>query len=103
VQQFDIVRNANAASRRQYPYVVVLQHDRISGLPTLVVAPLARADKERALDRLHPLLRVEGEDYRVLTEELAAVRRTTLGDIVASAEDKRYALITAIDQLFTGV
>jgi toxin CcdB len=103
VQQFDIVRNANAASRRQYPYVVVLQHDRISGLPTLVVAPLARADKERALDRLHPLLSIEGQDYRVLIEELAAVRPATLGDVVGSVEGDRYALIATIDQLFTGL
>ncbi|MBN8958703.1 MAG: hypothetical protein J0H17_19375 [Rhizobiales bacterium] len=50
------------------------------------MAPLARADKERALDRLHPLLSIEGQDYRVLIEELAAVRPTTLGDVVGSVE-----------------
>jgi hypothetical protein len=39
----------------------------------------------------------------MITEELSGVQRRTLGQIVGSAEHDRYAIIRAIDLLFTGI
>jgi hypothetical protein len=36
-------------------------------------------------------------------EELAAVRVGTLGRVIGSAEADRYAIVAAIDLLFTGI
>jgi hypothetical protein len=39
----------------------------------------------------------------LITEELAAVHRRSLGRTVTSAEARRYQIIAAIDLCFTGV
>ena len=103
MQQFDIVENLNPQTRSRYPFLVVLQHDRIHGLATLVVAPLTPVSALPALDRLHPKATVGRQSYRVVVEELAAVRSRTLGQTVGSLEGERYAIIAAIDLLFTGI
>jgi mRNA-degrading endonuclease toxin of MazEF toxin-antitoxin module len=103
VQQFDIVENLNPQTRSRYPFVVVLQHDRIHGLATLIVAPLTAASAVPELDRLHRKAVVGHQSYRVLVEELAAVRSRTLGQTVGSMESERYSIIAAIDLLFTGI
>ena len=46
---------------------------------------------------------VEQQHYRVVVEELAAVHRRTLGRIVGNIESERYAIIAALDMLFTGI
>jgi hypothetical protein len=53
--------------------------------------------------RLHPVIELDGHRYVMFTQELAAVPRQTLGRTVGSAERERYALVAAIDLLFTGV
>jgi toxin CcdB len=103
VRQFDIVENLNSRTRSRYPLVVVLQHDTIAGIPTIVVAPLTPVSSTGALDRLHPIATVGGQTYRVIIEELAAVHRSSIGRMVTSLEHDRYALIRALDQLFTGI
>jgi toxin CcdB len=103
VRQFDIVENLSVQTRSRYPFVVVLQHDRISGLSTLVVAPMIRVSALPQLDRLHPSVTLDLQSYRVVVEELAAVHRRTLGRIVGSLEGERYSIIAALDLLFTGI
>jgi hypothetical protein len=41
--------------------------------------------------------------HLLMTEELAAVHRRSVGSVVESAESRRYAIIAAIDLCFTGV
>jgi hypothetical protein len=48
-------------------------------------------------------MEVSGRTYVVLVEQLAAVTRQTLGRVVAAAEKDRYAIIRALDLLFTGI
>jgi hypothetical protein len=103
VQQFDIVENLNPVTRGRYPFVVVLQHDRTSTLSTLVVAPLTNAGATLVPTRLNPFIRVGSRDFVVVAEALAAVQKRTLGKVIDSAESHRYAIIAAIDALFTGI
>ena len=103
MQQFDIAENLNQRTRSRYPFVVVLQHDRIDGLITVVVAPLTQVSALPELDRLHPTATFNRQSYRVIVEELAAVDRRTLGQIVGSMEAERCSIIAAIDLLFTGI
>jgi toxin CcdB len=103
VQQFDIVENTNPTTRSRYPFVLVLQHDRISSVATVVVAPLTETNPVLASSQLHPSVAVAGRRFSLVTEELAAVHRRSLGRVVGSAESLRYAIVAAIDLCFTGV
>ena len=102
MKQFDILENLNKSSRAQYPFLIVLQHDRLANYSALVVAPLAADLPGLTKTRLHPPLSVAGKMYVVITEELAAVPRQSLGRTVDSGADHRYAIIAAIDLIFTG-
>jgi len=70
---------------------------------TVVVAPLTRRSALAELDRLHPAATVDGQLFRVVVQEIAAVPRHTLGRTVGSLEMDRYTLIAALDLLFTGI
>jgi len=102
-QQFDLVENLNPASRGQYPLLVVLQHDRISAISTVVVAPLIAATRGVAGMRLHPRVDVAGIPYLILIEQLAAIPRQMLGRVVGNVGTNRYEMVAALDMLFTGI
>lgn len=102
-RQFDIVENLNRASRGQYPLLIVLQHDRVAALKSVAAAPLVEATLSLSASRLHPSVTVAGCNYVVVTEELAAVEPTSLGQTTASAEAARYEIVAALDLLFTGI
>jgi hypothetical protein len=103
VQQFDIVENNNSLTRSRYPFVVVLQHDRVSSDSTIIVAPVTATNSALASSRLHPQINLAGRSFLILTEELAAAHRRSFGRVVASAESERYAIIAALDLCFTGI
>ena len=102
-RQFDLVENLNPVARLHYPYLVVLQHDRVSSVVDIVVAPLVRPSSRHARTRLHPTVDVTGETFVIFIEDLAAVPRHTLGRVVGNAEDSRYEIVGALDLLFTGI
>jgi toxin CcdB len=102
-QQFDVVENRNSSTRNRYPYLVVLQHDRVGSVGTVVVAPLTESTAALRTSRLHPGLDISGRQFVVLIEELAAIRPHALGRFVTSIEENRYSLIAALDLLFTGI
>jgi len=103
VQQFDIVENVNLVTRSRYPFLIVLQHDRVSTAATVIVAPLTESKPALASSKLHPSVTVRDRRYSLMTEELAAVNRRSLGQVIGSAESLRYAIIAAIDLCFTGI
>ena len=103
MQQFDIVEILSSLTRGRYPFAVLLQHPRVSSIGTLVVGPLTESSTALLRSRLHPTIEVKGRAYVMITEELSGVQRRTLGQIVGSAEHNRYAIIAAIDLLFTGI
>jgi|SRR5215470_8180931 len=103
MQQFDIVENLSPITRGRYPLAVILQHPRVSSTGTLVVGPLTESSAALSRSRLHPRIDVKSRSYVMITEELSGVLRRTLGQIVGSAEHNRYAIIAAIDLLFTGI
>jgi len=102
-QQFDLVENLDAAGRANYPFLLILQHDRVSSISGVVVAPVVAAAPALARTRLHPAVIVGDRRYLVFIEDLAAIPRSAIGRVVGSAEDERYAIVAALDLLFTGV
>jgi hypothetical protein len=102
-RQFDIVENRNLARRAQYPFLIILQHDRVAALKSVIAAPLVEATADLANARLHPSVAIAGRSYVLLLEQLAAVELSSLGLVIASAETIRYSIVAAIDLLFTGI
>ena len=101
--QFTIYRNKGNA--RAYPYLLDVQSDIIGELNTRMVIPLfpLAAFTGRPAQRLNPMIIVEGDKYLVMTHEMAGVRQTQLGAIVAEVQESRQLIKDAIDFLMDGV
>jgi len=100
-RRFDIVENTRR--RGLYPLLIVLQHDHVTSIDSVVVAPLVHIKKGPKGGRLHPIVEVDGEQYVILTEDLASTPRNQLGPVRSSAKSKGYEITAALDMLFTGI
>jgi toxin CcdB len=102
-RQFDIVENLNQSARNLYPFLLILQHDLVTSIQSVIVAPLVHAERAPTTSRLHPSLDVAGSRCTVLIEDLASMPRNRRGRTVGSAESLYYDIVAALDLLFTGV
>lgn len=101
MRQFDVVKNRGASG---FPYVVVLQHGLLSALNTRLVAPLAPASRVRTpLQRLNPVVNVEGRKFVALVHLAGAARVARLGAVVANLEARRAELLAAVEVVLGGV
>ena len=98
--RYDIAENLNATTRKAYPYLIVLQHDRAETVLTVVTAPVAPWTPLLSASRMHPEIFINEGRYVILIEQLAAVPRRALGRVVATAETNEYAITAALDMLF---
>lgn len=101
--QFDIHHNPAGGMAEGAPYVVDLQADQLSALPTRVIAPLARPDGFQPIRGLNPLVEIDGERFAVMVNMMAAVPTNVLSRPVASLAEHRLTIISALDFLFTGI
>ena len=101
--QFDIVTNPDARTRRDFPFLVVLQSDRAKSFSTVIAAPLAPVGAAFKPSRIHPVVNVSGNRYFIFMERLAAIPLSSLGDVVMTAGESRYEITAALDMLFTGI
>jgi toxin CcdB len=83
-------------------YVVDVQADLLDSLATRVVIPLLPRDGAEAIRDLNPVVRVDDEDYVVMTQELSAVPRFSLRRKCGSLADRRDELTRALDVLLIG-
>jgi toxin CcdB len=103
MRQYDICRNNNTSSRKQVPFVVVLQADLLNDFATVVVAPLLAETAATKIARLNPQVKFQGKTYRVSMAELASVLRKQLGEVVVNVEERHGEFVAAIDLVFTGI
>lgn len=101
--QFDVYPNPAGGMGDAVPYVVDMQSDQLAGLPTRMIAPLARPEDFQPLRRLNPLVEIGGERLVIMIHLMAAVPRDVLAASVASVADHRDDIINALDFLFTGI
>lgn len=95
--QFDVFRLKGGQ------LVVDLQTDLIGIETSRIVAPLREAGRYAAFPGLTPKVRVEGRDWIVRMQELAAVPGAELREVVTSLAAHRDALKRALDILVDGV
>lgn len=100
--QFDVYRNP-----RRGPHVLLLdvQADVLARLATRAVVPLMTLKRYGAkpISRLNPTAKVEGVDYILLVQELAAIPATALGVKVTSLAGRRTDIVAALDLVLTGI
>ena len=83
--------------------VVDLQTDLIGIEASRIVAPLREAGRYAAFPGLTPSVEVDGTNWIVRVQELAAVPGAELHEPVGSLADHRDALKRALDILIDGV
>lgn len=98
--QFDIHRNNNLESAHEFPYLLDIQSDILSGLDTRVVVPLS--ENIKAIMHLNPIFEIDDKLYVLLTQELAGVHKSAFGEKCGSFKDKRSEIIAAIDFMISG-
>lgn len=99
--QFDVHRNPK---RGAFPLLLDVQAELLSQLATRVVVPMTKVDRRapKSITRLNPTATVDGVEYALVFQELAAVPKSLLGERVQSLAARRTELIAALDLLFTG-
>ena len=103
MSRFDVYRNANKATRDDFPYLLDIQADLFADLRSRVVVPLMRSTAVRApMTRLNPTLTVEGRSVVMATTDIAGVPLAALGAVVARVPDKAAEIVGAVDFLLTG-
>ena len=101
--RFDVYRNANKATRDEFPYLLDVQADLFEDLRSRVVVPLmTRAAVPSPMTRLNPVFTVEGKSVVMGTTDIAGIPASALGPKVASLARHNVAIVGAIDFLLTG-
>lgn len=101
--QFSVYKNSGRV--KIYPFVLDAQSDIIGRRKTRVAIPLfplKNYEGARA-DRLNPIVLVAGDEYVLMTHELASVPETVLREEVENIANQRSAIKAAIDFLFDGI
>ncbi len=103
--QFAVYRNPNPDSIADFPLLLDVQSDLIAELGSRVVVPLcpAAAMAGKLLRTLTPVFQVEGEQYAMLTPQLAGIPERRLGARVTDLAQHRDEILAALDLLITGI
>jgi toxin CcdB len=102
--QFTVYKNKNPRSKTTYPLLVDVQADLLDELQTRLVIPLTKvpALTKKPITRLTPSLEIGGEQYLLMTPQLAGIARSELGSAVGSVADQRSPIVAALDLVMTG-
>jgi len=98
--QFDIYKNNNFESSNEFPYLLDIQADILSSLETRVVIPLRENGK--AIKHLNPEFIIDDKKYLLVTQELAGISTSALGEKCGSLKDQRSEIIAALDFMVSG-
>ncbi len=101
-KQFDVCKNPNPDTKAYAPWLLVLQSDMIETRSSCVVAPLVKVGNFQPVQKLHPVVTIENNDYIISTAELAGISRQDIGPVVCSLQNQRDDIIAALDLLFLG-
>ncbi|HWK50138.1 MAG TPA: CcdB family protein [Steroidobacter sp.] len=102
--QFTVYKNKNPRSKATYPLLVDAQADLLDDLQTRLVIPLTKvaALTKKPIARLTPSIEIGGEQYLLMTPQLAGIARSELGPTVGNVADQRDMIVSALDLLITG-
>lgn len=83
--------------------VVNLQSDFLDWADTRVVAPLVPMDQSPPpAKHLNPVIDLDGEQFVLIIQSMAAVRASALGPAVGDLSDHQDEITRAVDMVFQG-
>ena len=103
IRQFDVVDNPIRSARIERPYLMAIQHDRLSDLSTRVLLPLVLAKVVAERSRLTPSVTIRGAEYFVDPTNIVTLPIRQLGHPVANLAPARDRIVAALDLVFTGI
>jgi toxin CcdB len=101
--QHDVFLNPGHRFRGGFPYVVELQANVAEGNDRIVAPLVLTGGRSGRVDRLMPLVRLEGADYFLAIPLLGRLPRNRLRHPVGTIRAYRDDIVRAIDWLFTGI
>ena len=101
---FRIYQNRSATSDN-YPFLVDVQSELLSALETRLVIPLLKSKEigTKSIKNLNPKVTVGGTEYLCMTQQMAAVPKSILGNMVEMTEFSRSEILSSIDFLIAGI
>ncbi len=105
MSQFNVYKNKNSRTSKTFPYLLDVQSDLLDQLRTTVVIPLGKYSivKDQVITKLCPIVEIDGNKYAALTQQIAGIEKSILGDNVSNISDYRSEFIDAIDLIITGI
>ncbi|MBI4741319.1 MAG: CcdB family protein [Betaproteobacteria bacterium] len=102
--QFDVYQNPNPDSRIRVPFLVALSSDLLGVFDATVVAPLRLKSDPGVIPvlRLNPVIMIDGREYILRPQEIAAIATHSLKHEIANLSAERDKILAALDFLFTG-
>jgi toxin CcdB len=101
VRQYDLCRNTGRGAKRS-PYLLVIQRDMVSALPTRLVAPVMRLQRTSAVTRVMVTVEIGGESLHISLPETFSIDRTMLGPVASNLSHLHDDIVRALDMLVTG-
>lgn len=101
--QFDVYENQNSRTQELFPYLLDVQTGLLDDLQTRVVVPLSQLNNQKPISNLTPLLNINGNNYLMLTPQLAGINKKELGNAITNLADGRQDILNALDFLITGI
>jgi len=84
-------------------YLLDVQSDLLGGLNTRVVVPLLpQSSAPSPAQRLNPVFSIEGQDFVMVTQYMAAVPKSELRSRVGNLAEQQDEISAALDMLFLG-
>jgi hypothetical protein len=99
--QYDVHRNL-AGNADRVPFLVVLQHDHVEGLPTRIVAPVLGSRGETFPTRVTLDIEIAGETLTISMPELFSLPTKRLGPVVGNLASRHHDIVRSLDRLITG-
>lgn len=105
MSQFSVYENKNKATQTAYPLLLNIQNDLLASMQTCVVVPLTpvKTMMHQPMNKLTPILTVQGQDYCMMTPQLAGIHKRELGAEIEVLTVYQNDIIAAVDFLLSGV
>ena len=103
--QFSVYQNKNKATVARFPLLLNIQNEMLISMQTCVVVPLTKFENltHNPMGKLTPILLVRGQNYRMMTPQLAGINKRELGVEVEILTSYQHEIISAVDFLLSGV
>ena len=101
MRQYDLCRNRGRGAARS-PYLLIIQRDMASVLPTRLVVPIMRLAHRNAITQITVPVLFEGESLHISVPELFSIDASMLGPVVGNLNQLHDDVVRALDMLITG-